>query len=385
MLLKKSFSMNKLQKIAMLIAFIPISQQCMNSSSSLAGQQESPEINSADEIFLYHALLEAQEDLNKSLDIAIMHNRIDLVEKFINEGADVNIQDKVSGSSLHKASSSDIIHLLVDHGADVNAKNQTEMMHNVRVGSMGLAPLHYALIKGNTATAQALLDRGADPNSTDFSNSNALHYAAGRGILEIIPSLIQCGGNIHAQNNYGRTPLQSSLLNPNNQTFQILLDHGADVHVKDSYGSTMIFNAITSNNLFIIPLLVQRGVDINAKNNIGNTALHVAVDIRKAESIQLLIDQGADVNIQNADGETPLHWAALSGFLSLVQKLLNHPNIDLFVKNNKDKTAAQVARFSDSKKVIEDKSREQIMFAIMNSHRGQQVNDDQASHIASYL
>jgi ankyrin repeat protein len=60
--------------------------------------------------------------------------------------------------------------LLLDRGADVNARHQ-----------MGFAPLHAAGGNGDAAMVDLLLARGADPQATTDDGKTAADYAAERG------------------------------------------------------------------------------------------------------------------------------------------------------------------------------------------------------------
>jgi ankyrin repeat protein len=56
-----------------------------------------------------------------------------------------------------------------------------------------------------------------------------------------------------------------------------------------------------------------------------------------------LLTAGADPRARNADGETPLHWAALSGHIVVVQRLLAR-GADARQKTAKGFTARDYAR-----------------------------------------
>lgn len=68
--------------------------------------------------------------------------KTDVIRVLVEYGADVNAEDNVGETPLHKAvmnsQHSDVVRVLIEKGADVNAENQR-----------GMAPLHTAVSRGN--------------------------------------------------------------------------------------------------------------------------------------------------------------------------------------------------------------------------------------------
>ena len=69
-----------------------------------------------------------------------------------------------------------------------------------------------------------------------------------------------------------------------------------------------------SDHLKAVELALELGNDVNAANGSGNTALHGAAMAGFATVVQLLVDKGARLNAVNKRGETPLKLAA-EGFV----------------------------------------------------------------------
>jgi ankyrin repeat protein len=96
-------------------------------------------------------------------------------------------------TALHLAAffgRSEIARILLDHGADVNARSRNE-----RFGRE-ITPLHAAAANRHLAAAEILLDRGAEVNARDRSGFTPLALAAdGRNDLLVI-LLLERGGNV---------------------------------------------------------------------------------------------------------------------------------------------------------------------------------------------
>lgn len=99
--------------------------------------------------------------------------------------------------------SADVIGLLLDRGADVNAKD----------GRNGWTALQHAIHTRQVAAVRLLLDRGANPNAADHP-----------GAL---------------------TPLLMASIEPDPTIVSLLLAHGADPHVEGEWGDTPLTRAVS--------------------------------------------------------------------------------------------------------------------------------------------
>jgi ankyrin repeat protein len=55
---------------------------------------------------------------------------------------------------------------------------------------------------------------------------------------------------------------------------------------------------------------INSDIDINCKDRDGQTVLHYAVESKRVDAIKLLVSKGADVNAVDLRGRTPMHRAA---------------------------------------------------------------------------
>jgi ankyrin repeat protein len=130
-------------------------------------------------------LVEAGSDLHHGSVIHLMplhsaayYGEKNLLEMLLKAGADVNRQParrhtRSSGTALHAARKSEIVRILLDHGADVNA---------VTTDQYGVTPLHIAAngdptSKDAVEKVQLLLDHGANVNAKSNAGETPLYYA----------------------------------------------------------------------------------------------------------------------------------------------------------------------------------------------------------------
>ena len=104
------------------------------------------------------------------LHLAAGYNNLEVAEYLLENGADVNAQDKGGLIPLHNASSYghlDIAALLIRFSTVVNATDK-----------WGFTPLHEAAQKGRTQLCALLLAHGADPTLKNQEGQNPLELAS---------------------------------------------------------------------------------------------------------------------------------------------------------------------------------------------------------------
>jgi ankyrin repeat protein len=96
----------------------------------------------------------------------------------------------------------DIVQLLIDKGADINA-----VSNNAFVAT----PLQSALAMGWTDAAKLLIARNANVNFRGEGGGTPLHEAAGNGQIELAKLLLDHGAKLNARDDRGKTPLTIAL------------------------------------------------------------------------------------------------------------------------------------------------------------------------------
>ena len=82
-------------------------------------------------------------------------------------------------------------------------------------GSNGDTPLKVAVVREDLATAQNLLNAGADPNIVGEDACTPLHHAVGAGNMEIIRLLLARGASVEAREYMGKTPIDYARMTHN--------------------------------------------------------------------------------------------------------------------------------------------------------------------------
>ena len=146
---------------------------------------------------------------------------------------------------------------------------------------------------GSTDIVSLLLDKGADVNAQDADGYTALSIASRNGHTEVVKLLLDKGADVNVQDADGDTALIWASRNGHTEVVKLLLDKGADINAKDKYGDTALILASRKGHTEIVKVLLNAGADINAKYNAGNTALILASEKGHTEIVELLKQYGA--------------------------------------------------------------------------------------------
>src|SRR5262245_22178664 len=244
-------------------------------------------------------------------------------------------KDEGGSTALHHAAgygSLANLELLIDKGADVNAKNRR-----------GSTPLHWAI--HDEAKVRLLLSKGADVNTKQAQGRTPLFLAAllGDGV-PTIRLLFAKGADPNLASANGQTPLMMGAARGNVEGMQLLIEKGAQVNAKDGAGETALMSACTSGNAVAVRLLIEKGADVKIKSKRNETALGFAATSGVQASVELLLAKGAEVNVRNFRGYSPLMFAASSDAMPAgIIKLLLDKGADASFTGDYDEPASALA------------------------------------------
>lgn len=210
-------------------------------------------------------------------------------------------------------------------------------------------PLHLAAWQGHAEILQLLLQAGADINARGDSEFTPLHYAAKEGKYPEAELLVESGADLNLKDNVGWTPLLRAARGRNftcRDVAILLLQKGAEPDL-NSLVSLALVKAVCSR-VQSDPGAIRRAVapkDLvdDAVIAIGSRILDEADDedsleeqeriVEKYQSlVTCLVAAGADINAVSSAGMTPLFTAVGSGEVPLIRLLLEQgadPNFRL--------------------------------------------------------
>ncbi len=283
------------------------------------------------------------EDMGPLQIAPYISNSIEMVKLLIARGADINAG--IVGTALHRATwveNKDIFELLIQHGADANAKDK-----------WGYTPLSYAVYEDDYLYfMNILIANDAEVDTKDSSGETYLHYAATAGRTEAVKLLLEAGANINTKSDRGQTALHAildisnsdyNLYRQSKDTVELLLSKGADVNLKDKNGRAPLHFAAESADGDIVELLLGKGAKVDEKDDeSGFTALHHAARFGNTNAAEVLIARGADINAKDKQGHTPLYVAANHDYK--VAELLINKGADSAIRTESGRTLLELAQ-----------------------------------------
>ena len=175
----------------------------------------------------------------------------------------------------------------------------------------GRSDLADAVMNGDKAAVQTLLQRKADVNAAQPNGATALHWAVYRDDVEAVDLLVGAGARVDIKTQDGITPLYLASLYGNSVIVQHLLKAGADAKQRGPSGETMVMLAARNGNPDTIRRLLEAGAEVNAKEPVrGTTALMWAVEQKHPAAVKVLIEAHSDLAAKSAAAGVPRNYMA---------------------------------------------------------------------------
>lgn len=158
-----------------------------------------------------------------------------------------------------------VIEKLLDEGADVNLTLQR-------------TALHAAAANGNLEIVELLIERGADVNLQDIHGRVPLFVALGEHQIEAARRLAEEETDVSIRASDGSTLLIEAVRAEDEGLVRWALDHGVDINAvrPEKKTATALIMAARKGNAELVRLLLSRGADPRAINHEGKTAQDLA-------------------------------------------------------------------------------------------------------------
>ena len=261
---------------------------------------------------------------------AVYKGHKDIVELLLENGAELGLKGRQKWGLLHEAvyeGHKDVAEFLIKKGLDPDQRDYS-----------GKTPLHVIIYwkRERVDIVRLLLDSGADVNAVTDRGSTPLHLAAACGFEKCVALLLERGAAIDSMDELGRTPLYMAGRSGGKSMLGLLLSmHTASrkgdlaavsslldkypqlIHLRDEEGKTPLHHAVENNHVKIAALLIARGANVNVKSKFRRIELLYGVVAK------LLVPRVGRIKMVT-DQNTPLTIAVKKGYKEMAQLLEEH-------------------------------------------------------------
>ncbi|MFW9908924.1 MAG: ankyrin repeat domain-containing protein [Candidatus Thorarchaeota archaeon] len=297
-------------------------------------------------------------DIDRKLLDAVKNGDLDAVKQALEQGADINIKEEDFGDSpLHIACSNGdvaIAEYLLDNNADLLLMNRVDMTPLHLAARDGRASVVRLILSRAKEINERILNDvlhvasmsvyGTDeivrmiddfrtkqvrPSTDSLEDANALLLVASEdGDYAQATKALNEGADPNIQDGRGMRPLLWAALRGHLEIVESLLDNGANINGTNDADWTALMEASMEGHIEVVKLLLARGADVNAKTVVSGTALMFSSGTGHIEIVKLLLDHGADISIEisgteDDDGMTALDYARRYGHPDIAELLMS--------------------------------------------------------------
>ena len=208
---------------------------------------------------------------------------------------------------------------------------------------------------GNLDSVRQFLEAGMTVDAEDVEGNTALLQAARSGEAAVLNHLISQGADVNLVGPGWDTPLIAAAESGDYTCLNLLLKAGAKPDQKNEENWSALTTAAFHGNTDAVDVLAPES------RNMLDDALQLAALQGHLEVMDRLLNHGASVYARSREGEwTPLMYASANGHGQAVQLLLN-AGANRFALDEKDRTAADLAKesgFADISSLLSEPPKE---------------------------
>ncbi|PKK89064.1 MAG: hypothetical protein CVV64_16080 [Candidatus Wallbacteria bacterium HGW-Wallbacteria-1] len=225
-----------------------------------------------------------------------------------------------------RANNVQMVSLLVDFGADINAGDRSKMM---------ASPLEEAIGKDSPALNAIISSSLFDPEAKGpMYQLTPTSLAASRGktrAFELLINHIEMASQKNESFIYRliNEAMESALKTNHMEILKSCQSMGYSIDNPDTANPgnnlTMLQKLISANEARPVSKLIEFGADVNAPGGENLcTPLHLAAAMQNVKLTEILLKAGGNLNAPDKSGATPLHYSAARGRRSFLNSLLVH-------------------------------------------------------------
>ena len=269
-----------------------------------------------------------------------------VLKLLLSNGAEINAKDRAGNTSLHLVSSSRIDIIFFGRLDAMEQRTWSRMEQYERTSETSLNVI------------RLLLDHGANVNAVNFQGETALHLSIKTSQKPLTQLLLARNADAILKCRKLKAPLTLAIIKDDDEMTRILLEHDLQRQVQcgildeamriaafegqlsllkmllakspeqpapDQEGRNLLHMSACGGSLECFQSIENSGFDLEAMDRRKRTCLHIAAAGTDAEShaiLEYLLERGLNPSQGDVDGWTPLLWAAKAGNTENIETLL---------------------------------------------------------------
>lgn len=269
-------------------------------------------------------LLLVDEQGNTALHRAVATRQVLIVRLLLAYGADTTVTNTSGHTALEMLASTPrrsdymskrrVVEAFVRH----HASRQTPELRRAQ------QRLNVAIQSRDAELARAAVSKGADPNAAVDALGNTLMHAG--SWAEMVPLLVELGGDVNVTNKRGKTPLTAMLQSGNVKMAKALLASGARLTVNDTGSDLLIaINRRTDESMRLVRLLLDAGAPVR------HVEWMAAMASRDGDVVRMLLVH-SPFDAASAEGEELIAQAVRLGGERVMTALRDDPVVAAFLE-----------------------------------------------------
>lgn len=259
-----------------------------------------------------------KHDFQHPYFLAVEEGAISILRRYLDWGMDPNAKTLSGDPILHLANSSEAARMLVEAGADIEARNESGWTTLVK--SFG----NWHPYRETIELVGTLIELGADVNDTHDHGFSVLMSAvsSGRNALAYAQILITHGANPLHVSDFGVNLLHAIIDDFYNddredatdcsELIRFLIYQGVDLEGRNKWGFTPLLTAAFSGDTVNAISFIEAGANVNARilGEDGQEEETVLIGATYSDSLaNALLAAGADPRATDQEGQTALDHA----------------------------------------------------------------------------
>ncbi|MEK7434046.1 MAG: ankyrin repeat domain-containing protein [Cyanobacteriota bacterium] len=340
--------------------------------------------NIYDNIKLVSKYINEKDEFGKTpLMLATEENNLPLVKFLLENGADINLENKSQNTALNIAilnKNKETINFLVKNNANLKIRNADYDF-----------PIILAARNNDTETIKLLIDKGVDVDSRELNGKSLLHFACMFENKELIELILNKGAIIEQSRlgypiellnkleiiNFFVDKLSNKNLDfehdyisifkfligrTNNSVIKKFINKIENYRPKSINTNDAFILSISEKNKELIDFFFDKVDNINFVNSLNDTPLITAIRGNNSELIKAIINKGANVNLSGSQGWTPLMQGIKNNNIDVIKLLIkNNANINLYTNSN-------IILVYENKDIFIDTGLSPLMISIMTNN-----------------